>query len=62
MTRTGDGLAAFAEKNWKRLNIKYIIWNQHIWNPSRANEGWRLMEDRGGDTENHRDHVHISFN
>lgn len=62
MTRTGGSLAAFAEKNWKRLNIKYIIWNQHIWNPSRAGEGWRLMEDRGGDTENHKDHVHISFN
>lgn len=62
MTRTGDQLAAYAEANWKRLNIKYIIWNQHIWNPSRAKEGWRLMEDRGGDTENHRDHVHISFN
>jgi hypothetical protein len=64
MTRgkNGNDLAAFAEANWKRLNIKYIIWNQHIWNPSRAGEGWRLMEDRGGDTANHRDHVHISFN
>lgn len=62
MTRTGNDLAAFAEANWKRLNIKYIIWNQHIWNPSRAKEGWRLMEDRGGDTANHKDHVHISFN
>lgn len=61
MTRDGNALAAFAEKNWKRLNIKYIIWNQHIWSPSRAGEGWRLMEDRGGDTANHRDHVHISF-
>lgn len=64
MTRgkNGNDLAAFAEANWKRLNIKYIIWNQHIWNPSRAKEGWRLMEDRGGDTNNHVDHVHISFN
>lgn len=62
MTRSGGSLAAFAEANFKRLNIKYIIWNQHIWNPSRAGEGWRLMEDRGGDTENHKDHVHISFN
>lgn len=62
MTRSGGALASFAEKNWKRLNIKYIIWNQHIWNPSRASEGWRMMEDRGGDTANHKDHVHISFN
>lgn len=60
--KNGNDLAAFAEANWKRLNIKYIIWNQHIWNPSRAGEGWRLMEDRGGDTNNHVDHVHISFN
>lgn len=62
MTRDGNALAAFAEANWKRLNIKYIIWDQHIWSVGRANEGWRLMEDRGGDTANHRDHVHISFN
>lgn len=62
MTRSGDQLAAFAQANFKRLNIKYIIWNQHIWSVGHAKEGWRLMEDRGGDTANHKDHVHISFN
>lgn len=62
MTRTGGQLAAFAMANAKRLNIKYIIWNQHIWSVGHANQGWRMMEDRGGDTANHKDHVHISFN
>ena len=62
MTRSGGSLASFAEKYAKRLNIKYIIWNQHIWSVGRAKEGWRMMEDRGGDTANHKDHVHISFN
>lgn len=62
MTRSGDALAAYAMAQAKRFNIKYIIWNQRIWSVGRSKEGWRRMEDRGGDTANHRDHVHISFN
>lgn len=58
----GDQLAAWAKKNAKRLGIKYIIWDQKIWNPLRASEGWRPMENRGSATQNHKDHVHISMN
>lgn len=57
----GDQLAAFAMQNAKRMKIKYIIWKQHIWSVGRAGEGWRKMEDRGGATANHFDHVHISY-
>jgi hypothetical protein len=57
----GNQLSAFAQANAKRLGITYIIWNQRIWSVGRAKEGWRRMEDRGGDTANHVDHVHISF-
>lgn len=53
----GDQLAAFATKNVQRLGIKYLIYRQRI----NFGEGWEPMEDRGGATANHMDHVHISF-
>jgi hypothetical protein len=58
----GSEIAAWAQANAKNLGIYYIIYRQRIWNPSRADEGWRLMEDRGSITQNHFDHVHISVN
>jgi hypothetical protein len=54
---TGDKLAAYALKNKDRLGIKYVIYRQRI----NYGTGWRPMEDRGGATANHQDHVHISF-
>ena len=56
----GDALAAYAQAHATELGIDYIIWYQRIWSVQRAGEGWRPMEDRGGDTENHRDHPHIN--
>lgn len=58
---TGDNLSAYAKQHAKRMGITYIIWQQRIWNISRAREGWRKMEDRGSITANHFDHVHVSF-
>lgn len=57
----GDGIAAYAKKNWKRLGVEYIIWRQRIWSVARSGEGWRAMEDRGSITANHYDHVHVNF-
>lgn len=54
---TGDALAACALENMDALGIKYVIWEQAI----NHGNGWKRMEDRGGDTANHFDHVHISF-
>jgi hypothetical protein len=54
---TGDALAACALENQDALGIKYVIWEQRI----NHGSGWELMEDRGGVTANHFDHVHISF-
>lgn len=57
----GDQIAAFVQQNADALNVTYIIWKQHIWNITRASEGWRAMPDRGSVTANHYDHVHVSF-
>jgi hypothetical protein len=54
---TGDRLAACALKNRAALGISYVIWQQRI----NFGSGWQLMEDRGGVTANHYDHVHVSF-
>ena len=56
----GYKLAAWAKANAKPLGINYVIWNQHIWNIQRDSEGWRYMADRGGDSANHKNHVHIT--
>lgn len=45
---------------WDWFGVRYIIWRQRInWNDGN---GWSAMEDRGGDTNNHFDHDHISVN
>jgi hypothetical protein len=59
---TGDAIAAFLQAHAAELNLYDIIWQQHIWTPVRASEGWRSMSDRGSETANHYDHVHVSVN
>ncbi|WP_433275607.1 hypothetical protein ACQPZA_30855 [Pseudonocardia xinjiangensis] len=54
---TGDKLAACALRNQDALGISYVIWEQQI----NHGNGWQPMEDRGGVTANHFDHVHVSF-
>jgi hypothetical protein len=54
---TGDALADCALRNKEALGITYVIWKQRI----NHGSGWQPMEDRGGVTANHFDHVHISF-
>jgi hypothetical protein len=54
---TGDRLAACALENMDALGITYVIWEQRI----NHGTGWEGMEDRGGATANHMDHVHVSF-
>ncbi|TDD68869.1 coiled-coil domain-containing protein [Actinomadura rubrisoli] len=54
----GDRTAAYAIAHASALGIKYIIWRQRIYD--LRSPGWRSMENRGGVTANHYDHVHIS--
>jgi len=54
---TGDALADCVLENMDELGAKYVIWRQRI----NHGDGWEAMEDRGGVTANHYDHVHVSF-
>jgi uncharacterized protein YraI len=56
----GFSVASWARANARSLGIKYVIWDQKIWNIQRDREGWRPMASRGSDTANHKDHVHIT--
>ncbi|WP_106096813.1 MULTISPECIES: hypothetical protein [Pseudonocardia] len=53
----GDRIAECALRNREALGISYVIWEQRI----NYGSGWVRMANRGSTTENHFDHVHISF-
>lgn len=55
----GYRIAEWATAHASELGIMYVIYRQRIWD-IRSGEGWQPMEDRGGVTANHYDHVHIS--
>ncbi len=52
--KKGTALANDIIKNYKAWNVKYVIWNKHIWSPE---QGWRKYSGPSP----HTDHVHVSF-
>ncbi len=55
----GDRIANWVIKNGNRLHVTYLIWYQRNYRMSRG--AWTNMENRGSDNQNHKNHVHISF-
>jgi len=53
----GDQVVAYVMENAERLGVVHAIWRQTIYKPDGSA---RLMADRGGDTANHYDHVHVA--
>lgn len=59
----GNAIARYLQDNYGRLHVHYLIWRQRQWNVERNTNpttGWRGMADRGTDTDNHLNHVHVS--
>lgn len=56
-TGTGNAIADYLMANQKDFGVTYVIWRQRY----NDGSGWDTMEDRGGATANHMDHVHVSF-
>lgn len=56
-TATGNRIAEYLLANRKDFGVTYVIWRQRY----NDGSGWDMMEDRGGATANHMDHVHVSF-
>ena len=61
----GDQVAQYAIDHMQENGISYIIWKQRFYAPVNNIYGpantWNEMPDRGSVTENHYDHVHVSF-
>src|SRR4051794_15717077 len=58
--KLGHDMSRWLQKHHSELGINYIIYDQHIWNELRAQEGWRYMASRGSDSANHKNHVHVT--
>lgn len=56
LTQLGNRIAGFALGNAAQFGVQYVLWQQKQWNPDGSSSP---MEDRGSDTQNHFDHVHI---
>ncbi|OBK04023.1 hypothetical protein A5637_13145 [Mycolicibacterium fortuitum] len=52
----GDAVKDFALANASAIDLKWVIWRQHLYYPGG---GGYDMPDRGNPTQNHMDHVHI---
>ena len=55
----GTVVADYALEHQAEYRIWYVIFRQHI--NYGDGDGWQQMEDRGSITQNHYDHVHVSF-
>jgi hypothetical protein len=53
----GDSIVDYVMTHAADFHVKYVIWRQEYRSPDGASY---VMDDRGGDTANHYDHVHIS--
>jgi SH3-like domain-containing protein len=56
----GWEISRFLQSRAGELGITYIIYEQQIWMAGSPAGAWEWMEDRGGATANHYDHVHVS--
>ena len=65
-SEVGNQVAQYAVDNIAKAGISYVIYRQHFYAPVDNIYGpantWNQMPDRGSITENHYDHVHVSFN
>ncbi|MGL5406734.1 MAG: SH3 domain-containing protein [Propionibacteriaceae bacterium] len=56
----GQAVANYLQAHAAEFDIRYLIWEQRIWLADYPQQGWTWMADRGSDTQNHYDHVHLS--
>ncbi|KEF55716.1 uncharacterized protein A1O9_08466 [Exophiala aquamarina CBS 119918] len=72
---TGEPIAEWVMRHASALHIAYVMWGQRIWSSNRDSvkpwSEWRYQSctkikncingDRGDNTANHWDHVHVSY-
>lgn len=59
----GDKLAAWVTRPdvVAHYGVDYAMWWWAICNPGEHGYHWRAVPDRGSRTQNHEDHIHLSF-
>ena len=57
--KLGDTISEMTIDNYEEIQLEYFIWRQASYYPPEFNA--KTMGDRGGDTANHMDHLHIKF-
>ena len=55
----GDAIVQYHIDHWSELGVEYLIYQQRML--SSPGGSWVMMEDRGGTTANHYDHVHVNY-
>jgi len=55
----GDSIAAFIRKNASALQLDGLIWKQQSFGYGGSFSTGKQMPDRGSDTQNHMDHLHV---
>jgi uncharacterized protein YraI len=56
----GWDIVRYVQAHAGDLNVTYVIYQQQIWMTGDPTSQWKTMEDRGNETANHFDHVHVS--
>lgn len=60
----GWQVAHWLQAHAVELNVKYLIYDDHVWRSDRASAGWTRYTRPNGATANptlrHLDHVHLS--
>ena len=60
----GWQVARWLQTHATELNVKYVIYDDHVWRAYRPSQGWTPYTHPNGPTSNptlrHLDHVHLS--
>lgn len=56
-----DRICTFIIDHAELYGLRYVIRRQGIYNVERKSDGWRFMPSRGSRTNDHYDHVHLTF-
>jgi uncharacterized protein YraI len=63
ITVSGDpgwDIVRYVQTHARDLGVTYVIYQQQMWFAGDPTGQWEKMEDRGDETANHFDHVHVS--
>jgi uncharacterized protein YraI len=56
----GWDIVRYVQAHSRDLGVTYVIYQQQMWFTGDPPGRWKKMEDRGDETANHFDHVHVS--